>query len=154
MRALERIEIEVVEGLSYVARNPHEPDGRMDVGEPADRGGTGQGNSPLSHFLVGAAACLLNQFIRVAVAEGYSVRFTAARARGEFRRQPGGGFERISCEIEAEGEVADETAAALTERAERLCYVHSTLSRAVEMTTILRLNGREVTRRVTDAGTG
>lgn len=148
LRGLDRVEIEVVEGLSYVARNPHEPDGRMVVGEPIERGGTGRGASPLSHFLAGAAACLLNQFIRAAVTEDHPVRFTGARARAEFSRAPGGGFQRISCEVAAEGEMSEATARALVERAERLCYVHCTLARVVEMTTILQVNGRELARRV------
>ncbi len=154
LRGLNRIDVEVIDGLAYEARNPHEPDELMRVGERVERGGTGRGAGPLSHFLTGAGACLLNQFIRIAVAEGYSVTFAGATVKGEFRRNPGGAFERIACEISAAGEISDPVAEQLTERAERLCYVHSTLSRVVEMTTILVVDGRERVRRVSGPASG
>lgn len=149
MRGLERIEIEVVGGLEYEARNPHEPAGSMRIGEPVERGGTGRGSSPLSHFLTGTAACLLNQFVRIGAADGLDLAFDGATARGEFRRESGGAFQRIACEIRASGAIAPADADRLIERAERLCYVHCTLSRVVEMTTILVVDGREEARRTT-----
>jgi uncharacterized OsmC-like protein len=148
MRRIDRIEIEVVGGLEYEARNPAEPDGLMRIGEPIERGGTGRGASPLAHFLTGVAACLLNQFVRVVVAEGYPVTFTGTSVRGEFRREPGQGFERIRCEIRADGSLDSATAEALVERAERLCYVHCTLSRVIEMTTVLVVGNTAVVTRV------
>lgn len=148
IRGVNRIEIDVVDGLAYDARNLSEPAAVMHVGEPADRGGTGEGASPLSHFLVGAGACLLNQFIRVAVTERHPLRFNRAKVRGEFRRDAGGGIERIICEILAEGRIDDAAARALVERAERLCYVHVTLRRAIEMTTVLTVDGEERVRTV------
>lgn len=153
MRAVDNIEIEVREGLSYTARSPAEAEGRMEIGEPVERGGTGRGASPLSHFLTGAGSCLLNQFIRVSVAEGYPLTFAGAQVRGEFRRDPGSGFQRIRCEIRAAGEIDDGTAERLAERAERLCYVHSTLARSIEVTTLLVVNGQERVRRITGPGT-
>ena len=148
MRGLDRVEIAVVEGLTYEARNAAEPDSRMRIGEPADRGGDGTGASPLSHFLTGAGACLLNQFVRVAIATGLPLRFLGASVRGEFRREVAGAFQRISCQIRAEGDIDAEGAAALMARAERLCYVHQTLAASVEMTTVLVVDGREVARHV------
>jgi uncharacterized OsmC-like protein len=47
----------------------------MSVGEPVERGGSGEGTGPLSHFLTGAGSCLLNQFVRIAIAEGYDLAF-------------------------------------------------------------------------------
>jgi uncharacterized OsmC-like protein len=147
MRGLNQIEVVVLEGLEYTARNLAE-DVTMNVGEPADRGGTGHGASPLSHFLTGAGACLLNQFIRVSVTEDYPLAFAKASVRGEFRRESGGGMVRMACEIRAEGEIGDREAQDLVERAERLCYIHVTLTRAIEMTTVLVVNDRERVRRV------
>lgn len=145
LRGLDRVAIEVIEGLEYRARSPHEA-GVMRVGEPVERGGTGEGSSPLSLFLTGATSCLLNQFIRSSVADDLPVRFTGAASKGEFLRAAGGGFERITTEIRAEGELSEPNALALIQLAERLCYVHVTLRRAVRMTTILVLNGRECVR--------
>lgn len=148
MRGLDRIEIEVIKGLSYDARSRSEPHGPMRIGEPVDRGGDGIGASPLSHFLTGAGACLLNQFVRVSIAEGYPLTFLGASVRGEFGREAGGRFERIACEVRATGSVPIDVAEQLVERAERLCYVHRTLVAAVEMTTVLVLDGREAVRHV------
>jgi uncharacterized OsmC-like protein len=142
LRGLDRIEIEVVDGLEYRAKNPHEA-GMMRIGEPAARGGTGEGSSPLSHMLAGAAGCLLNQFIRVTVADGLPLRFT--------------GLERITTEVRGEGSLGegptgDAAAQDLVERAEELCYIHVTLRRTLQMTTVLMLDGRERARSVTRPG--
>ena len=148
MRGLDRVEITVQEGLSYEARNPHESDGAMRIGEPVERGGDGSGSSPLSHFLTGAGSCLLNQFVRVAITEALPLRFLGASVRGEFRRETGGRMQRIACEVRATGSIDEAGAAALMARAERLCYVHQTLVAAVEMTTTLVVEGRTVARHV------
>jgi uncharacterized OsmC-like protein len=152
MRGVDRIEITVAEGLSYEARNPHEPDGAMRVGEPIARGGDGSGASPLSHFLTGAGSCLLNQFVRVAITERLPLRFLGASIRGEFRREAGGRFQRIACEVRATGSIDEAAAEALMARAERLCYVHQTLVAAVEVTTALVVDGRTVARHADGPG--
>jgi uncharacterized OsmC-like protein len=149
LRGLDQVEITVLEGLEYRARNPHEA-GMMQVGEPVDRGGTGEGSSPLSHFLTGAASCLLNQFIRSSVADDLPVRFTGAGARVEFSRAVGSGFERITVQIQGLGTLSTSEAQALVARAEQLCYIHVTLRRVVRMTTILVLDGVERARSKTD----
>jgi uncharacterized OsmC-like protein len=156
LRGLDRIEIEVVDGLEYRAKNPHEA-GMMRIGEPAARGGTGEGSSPLSHMLAGAAGCLLNQFIRVTVADGLPLRFTGAASRVEFSRAVGGALERITTEVRGEGSLGegptgDAAAQDLVERAEELCYIHVTLRRTLQMTTVLMLDGRERARSVTRPG--
>jgi uncharacterized OsmC-like protein len=142
------VEIEVLEGLEYRAINPHEA-GVMRVGEPVDRGGLGEGSSPLSHVLAGASSCLMNQFIRSSVADDLPLRFTGASVKGEFSRAVGGGFERITAEFRAVGTLSDAQALALVEQAERLCYIHVTLRQAVRMTTILVIDGHERARSVT-----
>ena len=151
LRGLNRIEIAVVGTLAYEAHNSAEPTGVMAVGEPEDRGGTASGATPLSHFLTGVGACLLNQFVRVSIADGLDLSYAGARVRGEFSRDPGGRFERITTEVLAEGTLAADAVDRLVDRAEALCYVHNTLAGAVEMTTVLRIGGAEVARRVAGA---
>ena len=150
IRAIHRIAIEVEEGLRYRATRPGETQFATTVDEPAERGGTGAGPGPLTHFLTGAGSCLLNQYIRVAVAEGLDLRFTAMNVRGDARRDVGGGFEHIQQELFAEGTVAEDAMVRLAERAEGLCYVHNTLKHAVKLTTVVHLNGQEVVRRVSE----
>jgi uncharacterized OsmC-like protein len=146
VHGLDRVEITIVEGLTYAARNPAEPESAMRIGEPVERGGDGTGSSPLSHFLTGVGACLLNQFVRLCVADGIGLRFAGASVRGEFGREVGGAFRRIACEVHASGPIEPGDAAALVERAERFCYVHQTLRRSVEMTTTLVVDGVAVAR--------
>jgi uncharacterized OsmC-like protein len=147
IRGIDRIEISVEGGLHYRAREVDGQQTVMHIDEPAERGGEGTGNSPLGHFLTGAGACLLNQFVRIAVAEGYDLAFSGARIRGEFSRDAGGAFQRITSEVLADGSLDPATAQRLTERAESLCYIHNTLCRSVEMTTVLHVNGVELVRK-------
>ncbi len=154
IRAIERVEVRVEEGLRYRSSEMHGEAPPMTVDEPPERGGTNAGSSPLGHFLTGAGACLLNQFVRISVADGFDLRFSAARVRAEFARNPGSGMERIISEVDAEGQLDSATAEQLTERAESLCYIHNTLARTCRMTTILRLNGEEVVRRVSEPDGG
>ena len=147
-RGVDRVEITVLEGLEYEARNPHET-GVMRVGEPVDRGGLGEGSSPLSLVITGAASCLMNQFIRSAVADDLPVRFLGAAVKVEFSRVAGGGFEQITIEFRAEGTLTDEQVTGLVAAAEHLCYIHVTLRQAVRMTTILVVDGVERARSVT-----
>lgn len=152
VRGIDRIDISVIEGLSYEAVSGAEPRTPMHIGEPVDRGGDGTGATPLSHFLTGAGACILNQFVRVSIAEGLPLRFIGASVRGEFGREVGGRFQRIACEVRAEGSIGERAAEALMTRAERLCYVHQTLIAVVEMTTVLFVDGLEVARHVEGPG--
>ena len=147
-RGIDRVEINVQGGLHYRAREIAGQPMVMHVDEPPELGGEGTGNSPLGHFLTGAAACLLNQFVRIAIAEGYDLTYTRADVRGEFSRVAGGAFERITTDVYADGSLDVATAEKLTERAESLCIVHNTLRHAVRMTTVLYLNGVEAVRKV------
>ena len=150
IRAIYRIAIEVDEGLRYNATRAGEARFVTVVDEPTERGGTGMGEGPLTHFLIGAGSCLLNQYIRVAVAEGLDVTFTSMNVRGDARRDVGGRFEHFQQELFAEGTASEEAMARLAERAEGLCYVHNTLKDAVKITTVVHLNGQEVVRRVSE----
>ena len=150
IRGIHRVAIQVEEGLRYRATRPGEARFATIVDEPTERGGTGQGEGPLFHFLTGAGSCLLNQYIRLAVAEGLDLTFTSMNVRGDARRDVGGGFEHIQQELFAEGTVSAEAMVRLAERAEGFCYVHNTLKSAVKITTVVHLNGQEVVRRVSD----
>jgi Predicted redox protein, regulator of disulfide bond formation len=120
----------------------------MKVDEPPDRGGTATGPSPLLHFLAGVGTCLLTQFLRVSIAEGYNLRYTGAKVRGEYTRCMGGVYESIVCDVRAEGVLSEADAERLAERAEAHCIAHSTLKKVIKITTVFHLNGQEVVRRV------
>jgi uncharacterized OsmC-like protein len=143
VRGLEHVEIRIADLLWYEAQARGEAD-VMRVGEPVDRGGDGRGASPLAHFLTGCGACLLNQFVRISIADGIPVDFHGATVRGEFGRQLGGAFRRIECRILGTGTLDPAAAADLVARAEQLCYVHQTLVASVELVTVLVLDEVEV----------
>ena len=150
LRGLVRAEIEPVEHLTYRAHPTTDPQFQLTIDEPLDRGGQHQGPSPLDYFITGAGACLLNQFVRLALARGLDLRFQRARVKGEFRREIGGRFQHITEEIDVDGSATAEDLRKLSEDAEAFCYVHATLAKVVKMTTVLNLNGQEVIRRTSE----
>ena len=150
IRGIVRVEVSVEDGLTYRAHTPSEPQFVLTIDEPRERGGGGQGPSPLVYFLTGAATCLLNQFIRLAVARDIDVQFEAMSARGERDRGIGGAFRHITQEVYARGSASQQQVEELTAQAEAFCYVHATLSKSVAMTTVVHVNGREVVRRTSE----
>ena len=150
IRGLVQVNIQVVEGLTYHAHTPSDPQLTLTIDEPEERGGRNQGPSPLAHFLTGAGACLLNQFIRVSIARDIDLRFKEMHVRGERERTVGGSFQQIIQEVHAEGSALQKEIEELTEQAEAFCYVHATLRKAVKMTTVVHVNGVEAVRRTSD----
>ena len=149
-RALVRVSIQVDEGLTYHARSPSEPQFTLTIDEPEERGGQGQGPSPLTYFLTGAGACMLNQFIRLSIARNIDLRFKGMGVRGERERGIGGAFQLITQEVHAEGSASQQEVEELTEQVEAFCYVHATLRKAVKMTTVVHVNGVETVRRTSE----
>lgn len=147
IRGINRIEIVAGEGLSYKGFKPGEEHAVMTIDEPPERGGTGLGPSPLAHFLTGIGTCELNQFVRIAIAERYDLEFTRVAVRGDYRRDVGGGFTKITNEVYADGSMPADQIETFMERAEGFCYVHNTLDKAIDLVTVFFINGREVGRR-------
>lgn len=153
IRGINRVEIVAGEGLSYTAYKPGEEHAVMTIDEPPGRGGTGYGPSPLAHFLTGVGTCELNQFARISIAERYDLEFVRVKVRGDYRRDVGGGFTKITNEIYAEGTMPAAIVGPFMERAEGFCYVHNTLGRAIDLVTVLYINDVEVGRRETSPTT-
>ena len=61
-----------------------------------------------------------------------------------------GGFEHITQEVFATGTIGGAEMASLAERAEGFCCVHNTLNKAIKMTTVVNLNGEDISRRVSE----
>ena len=150
IRGLVRVDIQVSGGLTYHAQTPSEPQFTMTIDEPEERGGGGQGPSPLVYFLTGAASCFLNQFIRLGIARGIDLEFKEMHVRGERERGIGGAFQHITQEVHAEGSASQTEVEELTTQAEEFCYVHATLRKAVTMTTVVHVNGVEAVRRTSE----
>jgi uncharacterized OsmC-like protein len=150
VRGIVRVDIQVSGGLTYHAQTPSEPQFTMIIDEPEERGGGGQGPSPLVYFLTGAATCFLNQFIRLGIARGIDLEFKEMHVRGERERGIGGAFQHIIQEVHAEGSASQQEIEELTTQAEAFCYVHATLRKAVKMTTVVHVNGAEAVRRTSE----
>jgi len=140
------IDIDAGTGLAYRAHRQGLEDRVMLIDEPARRGGTNTGPAPLTYFVAGLGSCLLNQYIRLAVAWDLDLDFTGATVKGGFSRDVGGSFESFTQEILADGSASKDDIRKLTDSAGDYCYTHATLRQAVPMTTILQLNGTEVAR--------
>lgn len=91
--------------LRYIRDVMHEAkvgDFNVIVDEPEHDGGTNKGPNPLSYFLVGAAACLMNQYVRLAAVDGLDIEELEVTARGHFQRKLKGAFERMIYDMSQE----------------------------------------------------
>ena len=148
IRGVTRVDFGPIDSIAFTATSPREDAVEFRMDEPAERGGLGTGPGPLNYFLAGVGGCLYSQFAKVAIADDLDIRFTGMNARGDYRRDVGGGFEHITQEVHTEGSLSKGDLERLTERAEGFCYVHNTLNKAIKMTTVVYLNGQEAVRRV------
>lgn len=143
------IDIDAGTGLAYRAHRRGLEDQVMLIDEPSRRGGTNTGPAPLTYFVAGLGSCLLNQYIRLAVAWDLDLDFAGATVKGGFSRDVGGGFNGFTQEISADGSASKDDIGKLSDSAGDYCYTHTTLRQVVPMTTILQLNGAEVARKET-----
>ena len=116
------------------------------VDEPLERGGADTAPNPLAFFLAGAASCLANHYVTVAISEGVSLSRLSIAALGHFDRVLiGGAFRDITYDVQIETDVPFERAGDLAERADAMCFASNTLVNAgVVLTSRVRLNGTAV----------
>lgn len=88
--------------------------------------------------------------MRVTFEEDLPINFQAINVRGENNRGPGGGFETITQEMLAEGTISSEQLEHLVERAQSICFTHNTLKHGVKLVTVIKLNGEEALRSVSE----
>jgi uncharacterized OsmC-like protein len=88
--------------------------------------------------------------VRVTYAEELELTFTKVDVRGENRRGLGGGFETITQELHADGDVDEATIAHVCDRAQAVCFTHNTLKHGVKLVTVIHLNGEEVLRSISE----
>ncbi len=91
--------------------------------------------------------CVLNQFNRLTITAGLDLTYSRSSLQTVFSGEEGADFKEFTQEVFAEGEVSGAEIEALTSRVEDFCRIHTTLRRVVPMTTILHVNGVEVSRR-------
>ena len=113
------------------------------IDEPLERGGTDTAPNPLAFFLAGAASCLANHYVSLAIAEGLALRGLTVSAMGHFDRVLfGGAFRDVGYDVKIEADEPVERIRDLAERADVMCFASNTLANAgVGLTTRITLNG-------------
>ncbi|WP_435067412.1 OsmC-related (seleno)protein [Haloplanus sp. C73] len=121
----------------------------FDADEPVSKiGGTGTAPRPLRYFLAGFAFCLQAQYVRNAIRMGVELDELSVDVESEIDRRGGLGlrddpadFESIAYTTTLETDADRETVRELVDAAETCCYVHGTLSAAVDLTGTTVVNG-------------
>jgi len=116
------------------------------VDEPVERGGTDTAPNPLAYFLGGAAACLANHYVSVAIADGLTLRRLSITALGHFDRVlTEGAFRDIHYDIRIESDESPEQIRDLAERADVMCFASNTLANAgVALTSRVIVAGEDI----------
>ena len=137
----DRIDVELIEQLRFEVSSGNF---RFTIDEPPERGGTNAGLPPLSHFVAGAASCLMTQYAKLAIVKNVPLTSMKAIARGHFDRRVGGAFKEIIYDITIESPASPDAICEIAREAELMCYVHNTLKDSVHMQTNLTLNGKRL----------
>jgi len=149
MRAAVRTDVSLLEQLTLEARcREGGKKYRFLVDEPASRGGLARGPAPLSYFLGAAGACLLTQYAKLAILHSLGIDTMKILVLGHIDRHLGGGFTDITYQVRLTGSESPERVKRLADEAERCCFVHNTLKRALRTSTRLYLNGALLDRSV------
>ena len=115
------------------------------VDEPPERGGTHKGLDPLGYFVVGAASCFLNQFARVIMIRDLKIDDLEITARAHYDMAKTRDFIDFIYDVRLKGSETDENVKGLLLEAEKRCFTHKTLGKAIPMTSNVSLNGALVT---------
>ncbi|MEP6761944.1 MAG: OsmC family protein [Sporichthyaceae bacterium] len=117
------------------------------VDEPFERGGSDTAPNPLAFFLAGAASCLANHYVSLAIAEGFSLDGLSVSALAHFDRVlVDGAFRDIAYDVRVETEEPVDRVRDLAERADAMCFASNTLANAgVVLTTRVATPGALVT---------
>jgi uncharacterized OsmC-like protein len=137
------------ETLSNYHARAHADGFTFDADEPVSKvGGTGTAPRPLRYFLAGFAFCLQAQYVRNAIRMGIELDELAVDVESEIDRRGGLGFrdepadfESITYTTTLRTEAPESDVRELVETAESCCYVHGTLSTAVDLDGTTVVNG-------------
>lgn len=133
----DRIDAELIENQMIMGKL-----GSFDLvcDEPTERAGTGKGPNPLKYFLSGFAFCFLTWCARAIASYDTQVESLKMTVLGRFERVNTHAFTEIQYDLRLEGPLDSLSAVQLVKLAERECFVHNTLRRAVPLTGRVYLN--------------
>jgi len=143
-----------IETLSNYHARAHADGFTFDADEPVSKvGGTGTAPRPLRYFLAGFAFCLQAQYVRNAIRMDIELDELAVDVGGEIDRRGGLGlrddpadFESIGYTTRLRTDAPEADVHELVEAAEARCYVHGTLSKAVDLDGTTVVNGTPIDR--------
>lgn len=139
-----RVDAAQVEQLRYDVSFKESAAHHRVVDEPAQRGGTAAGPTPLEFFLTGALTCLMNQFIKLSLARHLPLDNLKGTVRAHIRHAVEGSLTDMIFDVYLQGRATADVVRALTVDAERYCYVHNTLKTAIPLTVHVHLNGQHL----------
>ena len=121
----------------------------LESDEPAARGGTELGPTPLQYFVAGAAFCLITQMARFAPLYDVPLEEIQADVQAEFdiadkfgMEGPSGAFEQVTYAITVSSSAPPEQVRLLVEHAERACHTAQSLRQPVPVSIEVHLNGQ------------
>jgi uncharacterized OsmC-like protein len=120
---------------------------RLESDEPAVRGGTDLGPTPLQYFVAGVAFCLITQLARFAPLYDVPLEDVQADVRAEFNiadkfglEGPDGAFEQVTYALTLRSSAPPEQVRLLVEHAERACHAAQSLRQPVPFSLEVQLN--------------
>ncbi len=121
----------------------------LESDEPAVRGGTDLGPTPLQYFVAGAAFCLITQMARFAPLYDVPLEEVQADVRAEFNAADkfitggsNGAFEQVTYALTVRSSAPPEQVRLLIEHAERACHAAQSLRQPVPVSLEVHLNGQ------------
>jgi uncharacterized OsmC-like protein len=121
----------------------------LESDEPAVRGGTDLGPTPLQYFIAGAAFCLLTQIARFAPLYDVPLEEVQADVRAEFNAADkfvtdsgNGAFEQVTYALTVRSAAPPEQVRLLIEHAERACHAAQSLRQPIPVSLEVQLNGQ------------
>jgi len=121
----------------------------LESDEPAVRGGTDLGPTPLQYFVAGAAFCLITQIARFAPLYDVPLEEVQADVRAEFNAAdkfitdgPNGAFEQVTYALTVHSSAPPEQVRLLIEHAEGACHAAQSLRQTVPVSLEGQLNGQ------------
>jgi len=121
----------------------------LESDEPAVRGGTDLGPTPLQYFVAGAAFCLITQIARFAPLHDVPLEEVQADVRAEFNAadkfvtdDSNGAFEQVTYALTVRSSAPAERVRLLIEHAERACHAAQSLRQPVLVSLQVQLNGQ------------
>ncbi len=122
---------------------------QLESDEPAVRGGTDLGPTPLQYFVAGAAFCLITQLARFAPLYDVPLEEVQADVRAEFNAADkfvtdggNGAFEQVTYALTVRSAAPPERVRLLIEHAEQACHAAQSLRQPVPVALEVQLNGQ------------